>query len=296
MLSGVSTLCFAGSYAVVLLLELSRLVFHSGVRRIIILALAAAGLVAHSAFLYYRAAREPGSPLSTQQEWYLLAAWFLAVVYLYLAVCHPRQAFGLFLLPLVLGLVGVATFLASAEPFPRASASRAWGIVHGTSILLATVVVLFGLVTGLMYLEQARRLKRKRPPRRGLALPSLEWLRAANGGAIIVSLFLLGVGVLSGLVLTAMSHDGHLRWNDPVVLSTLAMLAWLFSAAMVSAFYRPARAGRKVAYLTLANFVFLVAALGIGLWLNTSHGGLRGPQLPSPPVKENIDETAGGRL
>jgi ABC-type uncharacterized transport system permease subunit len=296
MLSGVSTICFAGSYAVALLLELSRLVFRSGVRRIVIIAFAAAGLVAHSAFLYYRAASQLGSPLSSEREWYLLAAWLLAIVYLYLAVYHPRQAFGVFLLPLVLGLIGVATFLASAEPYPRESASHAWGIIHGTSILLTTVVVLFGLVTGLMYLEQARRLKQKRPPRRGLLLPSLEWSRVANSRAIVVSTLLLGAGVLSGSVLTALGHDGRLSWTDPVVLGTLGLLIWLFSAVLVSAFYKPARAGHKVAYLTLVSFVFLVVALSVGLGLDTSHGGSRKSPTHSPPPKESVDETAGGRL
>ena len=55
MLSGVSTICFAASYAVALALEISRLLFRSGVRRVVMLGFAGAGLVAHTAFLYYRA-------------------------------------------------------------------------------------------------------------------------------------------------------------------------------------------------------------------------------------------------
>ena len=274
-MSGVTTICFAASYAVALLLELSRLVFRSGARRVVMIGFAAAGLVAQSAFLYYRAVGRPGSPLSSQQDWYLLAAWLLVVVYLYLAICYPRQAFGVFLLPLVLALIGVATFVAASEPYALAPASRAWGMIHGTSILLTTVVVLFGLVTGLMYLEQSRRLKKKLPPIRGLQLPSLEWLCRANGRAVVVSVALLAVGVLSGLVLSRLSHDGHLHWNDPVVLVTLGMFLWLFTAAMVYLLYKPAQAGRKVAYLTLVSFVFLVVMLGAVLWLDTTHGGRR---------------------
>ncbi|MBN2217815.1 MAG: cytochrome c biogenesis protein CcsA [Pirellulales bacterium] len=295
-LSGVSTICFAGSYAVALLLELSRLVSRSAARRVATIGFAGAGLLAHSAFLYYRAASRPGSPLSSPREWYLLAAWLLVVVYLYLAIYHPRQAFGLFLLPLVLGLVGVATFLAPVEPFPRESASRVWGAVHGASILLATVVVLFGLATGLMYLEQARRLKRKRPPLPGLQLPSLEWLDRANSRAVVVSVVLVGMAVISGLVLTSLSHGGQLHWTDPVVLGTLIMFAWLAAAAVVSLFYKPARAGRKVAYLTLVSFVFLVMALGVGLVLDTGHGGRRQTDVNEPRVEESLDETASGRL
>ena len=238
MFSGVTTICFAGSYAVALLLELSRLVFRSGVRGALMVGFAAAGLVAHSASLYHEAARCPRSPLSSERDWYLLAAWLLVVVYLYLTVYHPKQAFGLFLLPVVLALIGVAYFLATPASYPRESASRVWGIVHGTSILLATVVVLFGFVTGLMYLEQARRLKRKRPPIRGLGLPSLEWLRRANSRAIVVSLILLGVGVFSGMVLSRLSHAGRIPWNDPLVLGTLGMFLWLLAAVVVRTRFR----------------------------------------------------------
>ena len=67
MLSGVSTICFAGSYAVALLLEVSRLVFRSRVRGLAMIGFAGAGLVAHTAFLYYRAVSEPSAPLASSE-------------------------------------------------------------------------------------------------------------------------------------------------------------------------------------------------------------------------------------
>ena len=44
MLAGISTLCFGASYAVAFALELSRLVFRSGIRGALLIAFAAAGL------------------------------------------------------------------------------------------------------------------------------------------------------------------------------------------------------------------------------------------------------------
>jgi ABC-type uncharacterized transport system permease subunit len=272
MLQGVGIICFAGSYAVALALELSRLLFRSGVRGAVMLLFAGAGLVAHSAFLYYRAVKTTGSPLSSERDWYLVAAWVLVVIYLYLVYYHPRTPFGLFLLPLALGLVG-AGVLADKTPFDQGRASRVWGMIHGASILLATVSVLVGFAAGLMYLAQARRLKRKLPPFRSLRLPSLEWLQRANSRAIVVSVLMLGVGVLSGMVLNRVRAT-HLSWGDPIVFSTTAMFAWLLVAAVVGAVYRPAREGRKVAYLTVVSFVFLVVALGV--FLGGQHGNERG--------------------
>ena len=46
-------------------------------------------------------------------------------------------------------------------------------------------------------------------------------------------------------------------WTDPVVLSSGALFAWVSAATVFESFYKPARQGKKVAYLTLASFVFL---------------------------------------
>ena len=139
-------------------LEISRLLFRSGVRGAIMLGFAAAGLVAHTAFLYYRAVKavhgEVAAPLSSEHDWFLVAAWALVVVYLYLAVLRPKVPFGLFLLPLALGLIGAATFWATTEPLAREPASKIWGAIHGVSIVLAVVSVLVGFMAGLMYLGQ----------------------------------------------------------------------------------------------------------------------------------------------
>ncbi len=77
----------------------------------------------------------------------LLAAWVMVMVYFYLACYHPATHFGIFQLPLVLGLVAAARF-ADTTPFPREPASRIWVVIHGISILLATVTVLFGFAAG----------------------------------------------------------------------------------------------------------------------------------------------------
>ena len=45
-------------------------------------------------------------------------------------------------------------------------------------------------------------------------------------------------------------------WTDPVVQSSAAMLLWLVAAEVFRLVYPAARRGRKVAYLTLASFVF----------------------------------------
>ncbi|MGH7193726.1 MAG: hypothetical protein ACREJM_09365, partial [Candidatus Saccharimonadales bacterium] len=82
MLSRVTIFCFAASYAVAWALEASRLWFRSGFRGAVMLGFGAAGLLAHTFYLAYRAGAD-AVPLSSEFDWYLLAAWLLAAVYLY---------------------------------------------------------------------------------------------------------------------------------------------------------------------------------------------------------------------
>jgi len=136
--------------------------------------------------------------------------------------------------------------------------------------------VLVGFMAGLMYLGQSQRLKHKRAPLARLRLPSLEWLQRANSHAIITSLLMLGVGILSGMVLNLINignEAAKIAWNDPVVLSTWLMFLWLLAAVVAIAVYRPARQGRKVAYLTVASFIFLIIMLAAGLLMDSRHWG-----------------------
>jgi hypothetical protein len=115
-----------------------------------------------------------------------------------------------------------------------------------------------------MYLIQASRLKRKLPPRPGFRLPSLEWLQRFNRESLIVSTCLLALGLMSGVILNVIRpwDDGHrVSWTDPVVLSSGILFAWLTGVTIFEWLYKPARQGKKVAYLTLASFVFLGLAL-----------------------------------
>jgi ABC-type transport system involved in cytochrome c biogenesis permease subunit len=259
MLSGISVFCFAASYAVALALETTRLWFRSGVRGALMLGFAGAGLLAHTLFLMYRAATASGPPLSSPFDWYLVAAWVLVAFYLYLFYYYPKALVGIFVLPVVLAMVGVAQ-LSDREPFPQDPAAQVWGTLHGIFLLCGYVAVTVGFIAGVMYLLQARRLKRKQLPAGRLRLPSLEWLDGVNGRAIVLSALFVTAGFISGVVLNVVNHRQQLDyvpWNDPIVWRLGGMTAWLIVAAVFSQLYRPANHGRKVAYLTVASFVFL---------------------------------------
>ena len=77
-ISRISVVCFAASYGVALIFEASRLWFRSGVRGITMIGFVTAGLVAHSLYLIWRSTTLPSIPLSSEFDWYLLAAWLFS--------------------------------------------------------------------------------------------------------------------------------------------------------------------------------------------------------------------------
>jgi ABC-type uncharacterized transport system permease subunit len=283
MLSGITIVCFTASYAVALAMEISRLFYRMPVRFFLIVGMTVAGLFAHSIHLYHRTQTglATGLPLSSWYDWCLLAAWILTACYLGWMIRRPQSPVGLFMLPVVLALIGVAKSLENAQSFQRAQALQLWGLTHGILLLLGVVVVSLGFVAGLMYLVQSYRLKNKVQPHSLLRLPSLEWLEQVNKQSLVYSFFLILLGLGAGIVMNLIRAAGqrYVPWNDPVVVTSLILLAWLMAATLFEWTYKPAQQGRKVAYLTIASFGFLAVVMAMLATGSSKHA----PAEKAPP-------------
>jgi len=276
MLPGLSILCFAACYSIAFALELVGLKHRFAWHRGAIVIATLGGLLAHSLYLAKLASITAALPMSAS-EWLLLAAWVLAIVYLAAIFYLPSAPTGLVLLPIVLTLI-IGSMYASSEPLTPDRSFHLWGMIHGLFLLVGTVAVCIGFLAGLMYLAQSYALKHHRSPTNGLRLPSLEWLERINSRMLGLSAVFIALGFASGLIMSLIIHRrdaAYVLWNDPVVLSLAAMLLWLVAAELFRLAYPAARRGRKVAYLTLASFVFLVIALASLMLLDTVHGATR---------------------
>jgi hypothetical protein len=72
-----------------------------------------------------------------------------------------------------------------------------------------------------------------------------------------------------------------------VVLSSTALLVWLAIASAFEYLYKPARAGRKVAYLTVASSILL--GLVLILVLQGQHGITSAPRRTPGPERAHRD-------
>jgi ABC-type uncharacterized transport system permease subunit len=275
-MSGISTICFAACYAIAFALELIGLRMRFAWHRAALIVVTLAGLVAHTLYLVNIAADATALPVSTV-EWLLMSAWVLAVMYFAALFYLPRAAVGVVLLPLVLALIG-SSLWASPAPLAPERSFHVWSMFHGIVLLIGAIAVCIGFLAGLMYLVQSYALKHVRSAANRLRLPSLEWLERVNSRSLGLSAVMIALGFISGIVMALAIHRreaNYSLWTDPVVLSLAAMLAWLVGAEVFRLVYPAARRGRKVAYLTLASFIFLVIAIASLMLLDNVHGNGR---------------------
>jgi len=259
----ITVFCFAASYACALVGELLQLCWPRPVQRLLATGFAVAGLLAHTLFLLAR------PPALSSQFWSMLfLAWILAVFYLYGSLHHRRVAWGVFVLPVVLGLTVLAGTLdrtgsgaegpVSHDPVPiRVEAF--WVTAHIGLLLLAAVGVCVGFVASVMYLVQAGRLKAKALPRQGVRLLSLERLEAMNRRAVNLAFPLLTAGVLIGGALLLQRPEQLREWGDPKVWG--AVVLWAVFAILLYLRYGVQARGRRLALLTIMAFALLVFTL-----------------------------------
>ena len=269
----ISITCFAASYLVAFVMEISRIFFKVPLRNLAISSISMAGLFAHTVYLILQTDLELGISglwFGSWSGWCLSGAWVLMAAYVWVFFRQPKTVLGVLLLPVVLGLVVVGWYVPTTT-FTPTQAKSIWNMIHGSSLLFGTTSVALGSVFGLAYLIHARRLKKKRFGARTFRLPSLEWLQDSTERALLVSLVLLGMGLISGVIINLIQSkiDGSgtpISWSDPVILSSGILFVWLLISAAFNLFYKPARQGRKVAYVVIACFIFLAMELWFVLW------------------------------
>ena len=284
-LNKISVTCFAASYLVVFGVELSRLFWNAKLRPIVRIGFTIAGLFAHTAYMIYQGKLEidqSGIWLSNWTAWCYAAAWLLAVAYLWFSIRKSRSVVGLFVMPLVLLLVLVGIVMGDQNSFTVSEAKTGWNWVHGLSLMFATASVGLGFMFGVIYLVQAKRLEQKKVQSDRFRLPSLEWLHRCGERSLIASTVLMGLGFVSGITINMLRQnelEGPLiAWSSPVIWSSAVLFIWLLVVVGINFLYKPAQQGRKVAYLMVSSFLFLLLELvlvwGVGHATGNDHAAV----------------------
>ena len=276
-MANVSVFCFLASYAVALGADAARLWGKPVALRWAAWLAAAAGLFAHSWFLVHRHAGDLSAGWGPR-GWILALSWLGAAYYVVATGVERRSALGVFLWPVVLGLVA-CSYAVSTDPvrlWGDAGPARAWGVLHAGLLMGGLVGLLAGAVTAAMYLVQHRRLRAGRFRADAVPLFSLERLDRWNRAAAAVAVPLLTLGVLVGVGLVVASGSAVAdSLLDPVVLGTTAGV--LATAAVLGGVLaRRREPGRGVAVRTLLACGFgLASVVGLQVLSGEAPGLLR---------------------
>ncbi|MDO4550088.1 MAG: hypothetical protein Q4C96_02410, partial [Planctomycetia bacterium] len=273
-MQNVGIICFGGCYLIAAFMEFLRLRYFSKWSVRVEWAALWSGVFAHTAFLYYRTCEYERLPLSSQRDWVIVIAWVLVCLTLFLKSAYKEKSFGMFFLPGILFLLAGAKWVADDQVFAYKPASEAWGAVHGGAMMMVTVSVLAGFLSGIMYLWQAWLLKHPRFTRFINHLPSLEWLHSANCGAMKFSTFFLAGGILSGLVLNEIAKTQGMPsvgMSDPFILGATLLLVWYLGSYAISFFWKFSQEGHLVAYRTILSFAALLLILTFGFFTMHRH-------------------------
>lgn len=273
----ITVFCFGASYTFALMFELWYQLRPRPILRVLGLSFGTAGLLAQTLFVLVQPLLL-SSPFGSM----IFLGWILAVFYLYGSLHHQKVAWGLFVLPLVLGLAVLASF-SPREAGSRDAAvlwqpgfwrgERFWGQVHGGLVLLAAVGVSVAFIASIMYLVQMYRLRAKIPPGQGMKLLSLERLETMNRRALMWAFPLLTIGLLVGIVLGIHSKSTFVSWSNPKFLSIAGL--WIVFAILLYLRYGIHARGRQVAIWTIVAFALMVLSL-----ISPVHPFLPGGVLP----------------
>jgi ABC-type uncharacterized transport system permease subunit len=218
------------------------------------------------------------------QDWGYLASWLVAIASLWLSYRRSDKQIGLFVLPIVIAIVGLAVAFPSDSPIAVArSAASYWRMVHSTAMLVGTMLVALGFAVAMMYLVQGWRLKHRSATTNSLRLPSLEYLQSLGRKCILGSAVAVGFGVVSGVIMT-LARDGQIAWNDRGILFSAALFAWLSAAAVLQWFSSSRGRGEWTAMLSVLSFVIVIAALAVVI--STPHGVSPAAFMIPPALRE----------
>ena len=194
----------------------------------------------------------------------LLTLTFLAIYWRYRAI-----SFGLFVLPVIFLLLLLPASQPDHAPVSSQWMHNGWILLHIALLLVAYTLLLFSLLSSLLYLIQERRLKNKHIGGIFSHLPPLDTIDHIAFVTLVIGLPCMTLGLLAG-ALIAQESVGAAYFLDPKVLLSIGM--WVLYVWML--YVR-----RHTGLARQAGSLFILAGISDG-----AHGLGRQPIQHSPQV------------
>jgi ABC-type transport system involved in cytochrome c biogenesis permease subunit len=247
----IAFLLYCGAFAMFLVAVFGR---HDGLNRVG-LWLVVGGWVLQTVAIVVRGLDAGRVPVVGAYESLGAVAWSIVTVYLVVELFTRVKTVGLYVTPVVIGLL-VAALIEYEAPRGLMPALRSDIVTLHVIVMLTAVGALY--VAGgaaLIYLFEQWRLKRHRLDGILGRLPSLATLDRLIYHATLLGLPFLTMGMAAG-VIRAETFNVEQWWFDPLVL--LSVGAWAVYALLLWGHMRADWGGRRMAYLAVTGLVLLL--------------------------------------
>ena len=215
----------------------------------------AVGFGFQCSFLYLRGQDHGRCPMTSLFEIFVFVGWSVVMLYFAVGATYRLSLLGAFTAPVVALMQGMALATLADRPAPK-TAPNLWLETHAALALIAYAAFALACVTGVMYLVQARLLKRHRIQALFHQLPPIADLALAIRRLAGLGLLLLTVALLAAIPLGA---------GVAKVKLVAIYVVWGMYTVLNVIMWRHMVSPRIIAWLAVIGFLVPL----ISLWLVT---------------------------
>lgn len=218
----------------------------------------AVGLICQTAFLYMRGQQHGRCPLTNLFEVFIFIGWCIVLLYFLVGATYRLSLLGVFTAPMIalLQALSLVSSLDKSVPALRGPPNP-WLEIHAAVSLMAYAAFALACITGVMYLVQARLLKKHRIHSLFYQLPPIHELAKAIQRLAVLGTLLLSAGLAAAIPL-------HLPVSNPKLI--FAWVVWGLYLGINVIMWARMLSARQTAWLAVVGFVVPL----VSLWIVTA--------------------------
>jgi cytochrome c-type biogenesis protein CcsB len=212
------------------------------------------GLVLHFIYFILRWTESGRIPVTSFFEAINALGMGIILVFLVMELRYRIPALGTFILPLVLVLMAPAAVVSGRIEGLNPVLKSAWLGIHTSLAVLGDAAFAFAFIISVMYLLQERQLKQRHLGTIFHRLPPLDIMDTISYRALSIGWPLYTLGMVTGSLWAESAWGSYWSWDPKETWSLIVWVVYLVLLHLRTIGWR----GRKMAYLSLAGFVFVL--------------------------------------